>query len=69
MGFSVVLTYWPKVHQIAIYLQPSLLPRILHWTFVSVAKATRTLTTLVIFSFNHKLHIDLAGSLFDAAKL
>lgn len=61
----VVLTYWSKVDQIAIYLHPSLLPRILHWTFVNVAKGTATHTTLVIFSFNHKLHIDLAESLMQ----
>lgn len=62
LGFSVVLTYWPKIDQIVIYLQPSLLPTILRWTFVSVVKAT-TRTTRVIFSFNPKLHTDLAESL------
>lgn len=53
----------PKVDQIVIYLQPLLLPRMLHWTFVWVAKATTTPATVAIFSFNHKLCIDLAKSL------
>lgn len=57
----------PKVDQIVIYLETLLFSRILYWTFVCVAKATTTPVSVAIFSFNHKLCIDLAGSLTQKA--
>ena len=58
----MVLTYWPRADQTVIYLQPGPLPIVLHWAFASVAKIT-TVTTRVVFSFKHKLPMDLAECL------